>query len=192
MSSQLNATTLGVNNTSPAYNLHCTGSGQIGTLLLSTTNSSSTSVRGEIGLNDGTRVMTVTNNGVASMLINSTGQVSFNHNTNKTVTTPSGTASVTSTNWINLSGGFQGAGAGVYLVLTCNCSGNSSSTLQLIDNLCKVLLVICSSAAENCQVVSLYNPNNSFYSITSSGQFTMNLNVVSGSFQYRYFWQKLF
>jgi hypothetical protein len=83
--------------------------------------------------------------------------------------------------------------SGVYLLFIAQCSGTTSSTPELIDNLSKLFIVICSTnSSQAAQVVTLYNPTNGWFSITNIAQLSIGLTVSAGSFTYRAFYQKLF
>jgi hypothetical protein len=83
--------------------------------------------------------------------------------------------------------------AGVYLLFISQCSGTTSSTPEMIDNLAKLFIVICPTlSSQAAQVVTLYNPNNGWFSISNISQLSIGLTVSAGSFTYRAFYQKLF
>jgi microcystin-dependent protein len=70
------ATSTRVNLTSSSYPFHVRGAGgQIGTLLISTTNSTSTAVRAQIALDDTSRTFSLTNNGQMAMAVDAAGRV---------------------------------------------------------------------------------------------------------------------
>lgn len=187
MTSRLTPTTLGVNNTSPAYNLHVTGAAQLGTLLVSSTNTTSTSVRGQIAMTDSSRVMTVQNNSVDALYIDSLGRAAFTQPMLSYVTTAANSSSITVNPFVTF------PSAGVYLWFVSQCSGTSSQTPELIDNLAKLFFVICSTASNQpAQVITLYNPSNAYFSVSNIGQLTIGITVSSGSYVYRSFYQKLF
>lgn len=193
MSSNLNSnsvttTSLGVNNTSPSYPLHVTGgSTQLGTLLFSFTNTTSTSVRGQIAMNDSSRTMSFQNNGQDAFSINSSGQTTFVNAMLNYVTSAANTSSVSVNPFVTF------PSAGVYMLLISQCSGTSSQTPELIDNLCKLFVVICSTASgQAAQVITLYNPNNGWFSISNISQLSIGLTVSAGSYTYRAFYQKIF
>lgn len=104
------------------------------------------------------------------------------------VTTAAASASVSTTNVLT----FPSAGA--YLLLVSQCSGTTSSTPELIDNLTRVYMVIVSTlGTQTCQLYNLGN-NSGYFSCSGSGQYTINLTVSlsSGQYVYRFFYQKLF
>jgi hypothetical protein len=98
------------------------------------------------------------------------------------------TASATTTNFVTF------PSAGVYFLLVSQCSGTSSQTPELIDNLCRVYLCIVSTSNASSQWVKLYNLANDtgFFSCSGSGQYTINLTVNTGTFTYRAYHQKIF
>lgn len=186
MSNQLTATSLGV-NTTPSYPFHAMGNSQLGTLLFSMTNPASTTVRGEINMNDTTRTMSFTNNNIQSFYLDSVGRATFTQPMLNYVSTATNSASVTTNPFVTL------PSAGVYFLLVSQCSGTTSQTVELIDNLCKLFVVICStSSGIPAQLITLLNPNNTYFSINASGQFGISLTVNSGAFTYRAFYQKIF
>lgn len=72
----LMATATRVNLTSSIYPFHVRGAGgQIGTLLISTTNSTSTAVRAQIALDDTSRTFSLTNNGQMALAVDAAGRV---------------------------------------------------------------------------------------------------------------------
>lgn len=72
----LMATSTRVNLTSSSYPFHVRGAGgQIGTLLISTTNSTSTAVRAQIALDDTSRTFSLTNNGQMALAVDAAGRV---------------------------------------------------------------------------------------------------------------------
>jgi hypothetical protein len=79
------------------------------------------------------------------------------------------------------------------MLFISECSGTSSSTPSLIDNLTKLFIVICSTDPNQpAQVVTLFNPTNGFFSISNISQLSIGITVSVGSFTYRGFYQKLF
>lgn len=97
-------------------------------------------------------------------------------------------ASATTTNFVTF------PSAGVYFLLVSQCSGTSSQTPELIDNLCRVYLCVVSTSSATTQWVQLYSlaNNTGWFNCTGSGQYTINLNVNAGTFTYRAFYQKIF
>jgi microcystin-dependent protein len=119
-SSNVSASTVRVNVASSTYPLHVMGAGaQLGTLLLSTTNSASASVRAEIALHDFNRTMTLINNGISAVTINSFGQVGINSTSPSSALTVGGSASI--------SGTLTLAGATVHLTGLIQMYGGSTA-----------------------------------------------------------------
>lgn len=120
--------------------------------------------------------------GVGQLLTSVNGLYSY-------IKTPVSNATVSTTNYLTL------PEAGVYFVLVSQTTVTaSSSSIELIDNLTRVCMVICSTlSSQNCQIYNLGN-SSSYFSLSSSGQFTINLTVSlsSGQYMYRSYYQKIF
>jgi hypothetical protein len=103
------------------------------------------------------------------------------------VSTAAASASVSTTNYVTF------PSAGVYLLFISQCSGTTSSTPEMIDNLAKLFVVICPTlSSQAAQVVTLYNPSNGWFSISNISQLSIGLTVSAGSFTYQAFYQKFF
>jgi hypothetical protein len=158
-----------------------------------TATSTNTAIRGLINLNDSTRTMEINNNGASAISINSTGGVTIPVGLTTTAALACSVTAAANSTTVTVNPYVTFPSAGVYLLFISQCSGTSSSTPELIDNLAKLFIVICSSSSTQLmQMIQLYNPSNGWMEIVNISNLSFGLRINSGSFTYRAFYQKVF